>query len=340
MRKNDDIILMGHGGGGLMTSDLIKNVVISELGNPILDKLDDAACLPPLEGPLAFSTDSYVVDPIFFPGGDIGKLAACGTINDLTMQGAEPKYLTFSLIIQEGFALADLKRIVESFSGVVRENRVIVATGDTKVVERSGESPGIFINTAGIGRRLPETNVSAANARLGDAVIVTGTLGDHGVAILNERGQLGISTTLESDAAALWPLLSGVLTDEPGSIHALRDPTRGGVAAALCDIADSSNVTIELDEAALPVEPAVRGACDLLGLDVLSVANEGKAVIVCDPKRSDAILAKLRSHSLGRDAALIGTATAKMNGRVLMRTKTGGERIVDLPAGIDLPRIC
>lgn len=331
---------MGHGGGGLMTDGLIKKVIAAELSNPILDKFDDAAVLPPMDGAVAFSTDSYVVDPLFFPGGDIGELAACGTINDLVMQGAEPRYLSFSLIIQEGFPMDDLKKVVKSFTKVVRENDVIVATGDTKVVERSGDTAGIFINTAGIGKMLPGVDVSSSNARPGDAVIVTGMLGDHGIAVLNERDQLGIFSELKSDAAALWPLLRGVLTNEPSSIRVLRDPTRGGVAAALCDIASSSSATIMIDESSLPVRPSVHGACDLLGLDILNVANEGKAVAVCDAERAETLLSSMRQHPLGTHAAIIGSVSDKMNGHVILRTKAGGERIVDVPAGIDLPRIC
>ncbi len=332
----NDVILLAHGGGGVRTQALVRDVILRRLGNPILDRLDDSACLSIPETELAFTTDSYVVNPLFFPGGDIGKLAACGTINDLAMQGAEPRYLSLALILEEGLPLRDLDRAIASLAAVVKQTGVQVVTGDTKVVER-GQGGGLFINTAGLGARVPGTDTSAGNARPGDVVIVTGTLGDHGAAVMGRR--LGLESALESDVAPLWDLVAPLLKTIP-ALHCLRDPTRGGVAAAVCDLAEKSGVGIRLDEAALPVRPEVRGVCELLGLDPLNAANEGKALVVCPQADAATALRLLRAHPLGRNAAVIGSVAAAPAGTALLATAAGGERVIRLPLGEDLPRIC
>lgn len=333
-----DLILLSHGGGGRRTQQLIRDLILKHLGNPILDRLDDGACLDVPERELVFTTDSYVVSPIFFPGGDIGKLAVCGTINDLAMQGAAPRYLSLALILEEGLALADLERVIRSVAQMVRETGVMVVTGDTKVVER-GKGNGIFINTAGIGVRLPGVDTHVANARSGDTVIITGTLGDHGVAVMSRREGLALETDVVSDAAPLWGMIEPLLRGIP-EIHSLRDPTRGGVAAALGDIAAAAQVGIRIRERALPIHPGVQGACKLLGLDVLNVANEGKALVICASAQAEHALRILRAHPLGREAAVIGEVVAAPAGMVLLETALGGERIVETPLGEDLPRIC
>lgn len=345
---NDDnennVILMSHGGGGLRTKELIERIMLRRLGNPILEQMDDGACISMPETDLVFTTDSYVVNPPFFPGGDIGKLAACGTINDLAMQGAEPRYLSCSLIIEEGFSMSSLDRIVESLAESARAAGALIVTGDTKVIERKdrsgNESPGIFINTAGIGARLPGVDVHVSNARPGDAVIVTGEIGNHGAAIMccRERG-LGIQTELVSDVAPLWEMIKLLLSSVSG-IRCLRDPTRGGVASALCDIAGRSAVAIRIREAALPARKEVRGICSLLGLDPLATANEGNALVVCPPSEAIRALQALRSCALGEKAALIGSVESSPPGTVILETIAGGERIVEMPNGDDLPRIC
>ncbi len=335
MNANEKILL-GHGGGGTLTGDLIKNIIMRHLDNPILARLDDGACLTIPEKDIVFTTDSYVIHPIFFPGGDIGKLAVCGTVNDLAMQGARPKYLSLGLILEEGLAIRDLERIIASAAGVLNETGVQVVTGDTKVVER-GSGWGIFINTSGIGVRVADVGV--ANARPGDVVILTGTMGDHGTAVMSRREGLEFETEIVSDVASLCGLTEALLEAVP-STKVLRDPTRGGVAAAVCDIAAKSDVGINLDEKSLPIKSAVRGACDLLGLDTLNVANEGKAIVVVAEAEATRALEALRAHPLGREACVIGKVVEDHPGMVLLETLIGGERIVDIPAGEDLPRIC
>lgn len=332
----NDIVLLSHGGGGVRTQTLIRDIILRRLGNPILDRLDDSACLTIPETELAFTTDSYVVNPLFFPGGDIGKLAACGTINDLAMQGAEPRYLSLGLILEEGFPLRDLDRAIASLAEVAGQTGVRIVTGDTKVVER-GHGAGMFINTSGIGVRVPGTDVAAGNARPGDAVLITGTLGDHGAAVMSRR--LDLESALASDVAPLWDLVAPLLKGLRG-LHVLRDPTRGGLAAAVCDIAEKSRVGIRLNEAALPIRKEVLGVCRLLGLDPLAAANEGKALAVCAPADAEAALRLLRAHPLGTNAAVIGAVCAAPAGTVLLKTAAGGERILRMPLGEDLPRIC
>jgi len=336
-----EVVLMGHGGGGSMTDSIISGLILRELGNPILEKLDDAACLTVLESELVMTTDSFVIDPLFYPGGDIGSLAVCGTVNDLAMQGARPRYLSLALIMEEGLPLADVETIIRSVGDCARRADVIIVTGDTKVVETPGGArrAGMFINTAGLGVRDPGVDVSVSNARPGDVVIVTGTIGDHGTAIMNVREDLQLESSLLSDAAPLSGMVMALLDRVP-CVHCMRDPTRGGLAAALCDIAGKSDCCVKIRERLLPVKNEVNGACSILGLDILNVANEGKAVIVCAAGDEKAVLDSLRGDELGRDACVIGSVSDAPAGMVLMETRAGGERIVDVPAGIDLPRIC
>jgi len=333
-----EVILLSHGGGGSRTSELLRDVIIPELANPVLTKLDDAACVSVPEQDVVFTTDSYVVQPLFFPGGDIGKLAVCGTVNDLAMQGAEPRYLTFGLILEEGLPIEDLRKIVRSAAKTAAEVGVLIVAGDTKVVER-GKGSGVFINTAGIGVRRAGVDTSVGNARPGDAVIINGAIGDHGIAVMSVREGLTFATELVSDVAALSPMVSKLLDAVPG-VRCLRDPTRGGLAAALNDIAQSSSVSIRLQESSIPVRKEVRGACGLLGFDPLNVANEGKALVVCAADEADRAVAALKSNAAGKDACIIGHVAESPEGRVLLETALGGERIVDVPLGEDLPRIC
>ena len=287
---------------------------------------------------LVFTTDSYVIDPIFFPGGDIGRLAVCGTVNDLAMQGGEPRALSLGLILEEGLLIRDLERIMESIGATVAELGVPVVTGDTKVVER-GRCNGVYLNTSGIGERLPGVDLHAGNARPGDSVLVSGSIGDHGASVMLCRKALGLRSEIVSDVAALWPMIGPLLEAYPG-LRFLRDPTRGGLASALCDVAEASKACVRIREPDIPVRGQVRAACELLGLEPLTMANEGKAVVVCSPADSEPVLALLRSHPLGRDAVRIGRVEAGPAGRVLMETAIGGERILDRPMGDDQPRIC
>lgn len=336
---DNDRILLAHGGGGLRTKELIDRCFWNRFQNPWLGQMDDSTCLEWPAGKLAFTADAFVVDPLFFPGGDIGRLAACGTINDLVMQGARPRCLSMCAILEEGLKLADLERILDSMAAVMAETGVILAAGDTKVVER-GRGSGVYFAMSGIGELLPEVNTYAGNARPGDVVLVTGTLGDHGAAIMAHRHNLELPSQLVSDVAPLWGLLRPVLEQFPKSVRVLRDPTRGGLAAAVCDIAAASQVLVRLEEKQVPVREPALGVFNLLGLDPLHVANEGKAVMVCDPDAAESILAALRSHPLGREASRIGRVEAAPAGRVILETVVGGQRIVDIPSGEDLPRIC
>jgi hydrogenase expression/formation protein HypE len=333
-----ELVLLAHGGGGTLTKQLVHDVILECCGNPVLNRLEDSAILDLPHGRLAFTTDSYVVKPLFFPGGDIGKLAACGTLNDLVMQGAQPLYLSLGLIIEEGFPVEDLKRIMQSFAAVLKETGVTLATGDTKVVEH-GKAEGIYINTAGVGLRLPGVEVHANQARPGDAILVTGTLGDHGFAVLSQRAGLRLQSALRSDTAPLWSLLQPVFQAAP-DLRCLRDPTRGGLAAALCDLAEASGVGMVVSENSLPLKSETRGIASLLGVDPLHAACEGKAVIVCPEARAGTVLHLLRAHELGRDAAVIGRVQAEPKGLVLLETAAGSRRIISPPSGEDLPRIC
>ncbi len=340
MNEFDDfsVILPGHGGGGVLTHRLIEEVILPALDNPLLRQLDDSTCVVAPGMDLAITTDSYVVSPLFFPGGDIGRLAVCGTVNDLAMQGARPLWLTLGLILEEGLAVSDLRRVLESMGRAAAEAGVQIVAGDTKVVER-GKGWGVFVNTAGVGVRRAGVDVHVGNARPGDAVLVTGAIGEHGVAVMSKREGIGFDGAPPSDVAPLAVLVGDLLDACPG-IHCLRDPTRGGLTAALCDIARASGVGIRLRESAIPIEPAVQGACDLLGLDPLNVANEGKAVVVCDPDSAEAALEILRRHPRGRRAARVGFVATEPAGRVLLETAIGGERLLAPPTGEDLPRIC
>lgn len=330
-------ITLSHGDGGAFSADLVQNLFLRYLGNPFLNRLADAAALPLLRGSLAVTTDSFVVQPVFFPGGDIGKLSICGTINDLTAGGSKPLYLTAAFILEEGLLLSDLERIVASMAETLKECNVAVVAGDTKVVPR-GQADMLYVNTTGIGRLYSGLSLAAEKVSPGDRVIVNGSLGDHGIAILSQRDGLAFETPVVSDCAPLHTLLAS-LKPYFSEICWLRDPTRGGVAASLNELAVMARVNIVLDEGCLPISPAVKAAADLLGLEALSLANEGKMLFVVKNKTAEKLLAKLQAHPLGRKAAIVGTVEAGA-GEVIMKTMYGGKRLVDLPAGIPLPRIC
>ncbi len=332
-------IRLAEGGGGEATARLIKEVFWSRFRHPQLLRGNDAAVLEYGGGRLALTTDAFVVTPWAFPGGDIGRLAIAGTVNDLTMMGATALGLTAAFIIEEGFARADLERIAASMADTAAAAGVDLVAGDTKVV-RHGEADGIFITTTGVGAIPAGVRLGGELARSGDRVLITGSVGDHGAAILLARNELGLSGSIESDVAPLNRLLLPLLADYPEAIRVMRDPTRGGLATTLNEIARQSGVAIRLDEAAIPVQPQVRGVCELLGLDPLYLANEGKAIIVVAVEAADAVLAALRHQPLGTGAALIGQVTAEQAGMVSMVTASGGERIIPLGSGEQLPRIC
>ncbi len=332
-----DAILLAHGSGGKLGHELVEKKFIPLLANPMLDRLDDSAIFE-ASGRLSFTTDSYVVNPIFFPGGDIGKLAVCGTVNDLSMSGAKPAYLSLSLIIEEGFSVDQLDRIVQSIKASAEEAEVIIITGDTKVVNQ-GQADKLFINTSGIGMIPEGVNISGANAKAGDEVILSGTIGDHGIAIMSQREGLKFSVSVQSDCAPLNKLVAQML-EVSTNIHCLRDPTRGGLASTLNEFAKQSNVGIIVEEDRIPVAEEVRAACELLGFDPMHVANEGKLVAVVEPDDADKILAKMKENSYGRNAAIIGKITTDYAGKVVMKTSLGSSRIVDMLSGELLPRIC
>ena len=333
----DDSILLAHGSGGKLSHELVEKKFLPFLANPALNKLDDSAVFE-ASGRLAFTTDGYVVNPIFFPGGDIGKLAVCGTVNDLAMNGARPLHLSLSAIIEEGFPLSELEQIVQSIKKAAEEAEVSIIAGDTKVVNR-GQADKLFITTSGVGIIPPGVDISGANARAGNKVLLSGTIGDHGIAIMSQREGLRFSMTLESDCAPLNKLVSQML-EVSSKIHCLRDPTRGGLATTLNELARQSKVGIVVEEAKIPVKEEVKAACELLGLDPIHVANEGKLVAIVDPADADKILAQMRENSYGRAAAIIGEVTNEHSGRVVMKTKLGPSRIVDMLSGELLPRIC
>jgi hydrogenase expression/formation protein HypE len=331
-------IVLGHGSGGKLTAQLIERLFLPAFSNPLLDKLDDQAVLQVNDARLAFTTDGFVVTPIFFPGGDIGRLAVNGTVNDLAMSGARPLYLAAGFILEEGLSMDDLRRVVESMSAAAREAGVQLVTGDTKVVNR-GQADKIFISTTGIGLLEKLVNISANRARAGDKIILSGYIGDHGMAILSRRENLEFEGVIESDCAALHKLVAdmlGVCSD----IHCLRDPTRGGVATVLNEIASHSKVGMLLQETEIPVRDTVRGACELLGLDPMYVANEGKLVAVVPGDAADAIVRRMRQNSLGGEARIIGEVVSEHPGMVLMKTEIGGTRVLDTLFGEQLPRIC
>jgi len=335
---DSDEILMGHGSGGRLTAQLVENLIVPAFRNPALERLDDAALVDAGGERLAFTTDSYVVTPIFFRGGDIGELAVNGTINDLAVSGARPLALSLAFILEEGLPLADLRRVVESARRAAARAGVPVVTGDTKVVGR-GCADKLFVNTSGIGLVPRGRTLGAGEVRPGDAILVSGTLGDHGVAILSQRLGLELDGELASDTAPLHELAALACASASG-LHAMRDPTRGGLAATLVEIATRQKLGIEIDERAVPVSDAVRGACEILGLDPFLVANEGKMVLFVEENSADVLLEALRRHPLGRAAARIGRVTGTHAGVVTVATAIGGERILELPFAEALPRIC
>jgi len=336
---NDDIILLGHGSGGTMSHRLLDELILPTLSGVAVQDQDDSAVLPAPGARLAFTTDSYVVDPIFFPGGNIGDLAINGTVNDLAMAGARPLYLSVGFILEEGLELAELESILRSMRAAADKAGVRIVTGDTKVVPR-GKGDKVFINTSGVGVLEHELAIGGSRARSGDRLLISGTIGDHGMAVLSSREGLEFAAPIETDSMALNGLVDELLRELGPAVHVLRDPTRGGVATTLKEIARQSAVDITLDEPALPVRPAVKSACDILGLDPLYVANEGKLLAMVAPEAAEAALALMRRHETGTDAAIIGTVGAEVPGRVFLRTAIGGRRSIEMLSGEQLPRIC
>jgi hydrogenase expression/formation protein HypE len=332
-------IVMGHGGGGKLGNELVEHLFLPAFRNPALENLGDAAVLDLGLGRVAMSTDSFVVQPLFFPGGSIGELAVNGTVNDLAVSGAEPKFLSASFILEEGFPLAQLAAIVEAMASAAATAGVKIVTGDTKVVER-GHGDGCYINTAGVGVLREGITVGPHRAKAGDAVLVSGMIGDHGMAIMSVREGLEFESQIRSDCAALNEMIAQVLDAAGGAVHAMRDPTRGGLASTLNEIANASNVGIEMDERSLPVRMEVQSACELLGLDPVYVANEGKAVFFVAPEAAERVLEVLRAHPLGRDAAVIGQVTAQHPRMLVSRTGMGANRVIPTQIGEQLPRIC
>jgi hydrogenase expression/formation protein HypE len=332
-----DKILRAHGSGGKLAHDIINNCFLSTLDNPILGQLDDSAVIESA-GRLAFTTDSYVVQPIFFPGGDIGKLAVCGTVNDLSMVGATPNYLSLAFIIEEGLLVSDLEKVVASVKEAANAAAVTIVAGDTKVVNRSAADK-LFINTAGIGTIAAGVTISGHNARPGDLIILSGTVGDHGIAVLSRREGIEFATELKSDCAPLNGLVAEMLAASR-NIHCLRDPTRGGLATTLNEIAEQSGVGIRIYEDKIPIREEVAGACEMLGLDPLYVANEGKLVATIEAKDAEGVLEQMKKHTYSQDAMIIGEIRKENPGRVVMQTGLGTTRIIDMLVGEPLPRIC
>lgn len=333
-----DRVLLGHGSGGMLSADLLRKIFLPAFENPILSRLDDQAVFSVNGSRLAFTTDSFVVKPLFFPGGDIGSLAVHGTVNDLAMGGARPLFLSTAFILEEGFPMEDLRRIVDSCRRAAEAAGVEIVTGDTKVVER-GSCDGVFINTSGIGIVPEGVRLSADQAQAGDRILLSGPIGEHGIAILAQREGIEFESPVLSDSAALHTLVAAML-ESTREIRCLRDPTRGGVSSTLNEIAARSRVGMLLEERAIPIREEVRGACEMLGLDPLYVANEGKLLAVVDTHAAEPLLEVMRQHPLGRQAQIIGTVTGKDPGLVVMRTSLGTTRIVDMLAGDQLPRIC
>ncbi len=333
-----DRILLEHGGGGFLSHELITEVFLPLLKNPWLERLEDSAVLRIGDQSICFTTDSYVIDPVFFPGGDIGSLAVHGTVNDLSVCGGKPLVLSAGFILEEGFPMEDLRRITRSMAEAAAKAGVPIVTGDTKVVAR-GAADGLFINTSGIGLIEYSSPLSVKSIEPGDVVIVSGTVGDHGAAVLSKRRELGVRSEIRSDSAPLNGLIGEILAASP-NIHCMRDPTRGGLGAILAEIAGQSGCLIELREKDIPVREAVRGICEILGFDPLFLANEGKVVVFCTPEDAERVLEVMRSHEYGRDAAVIGAVGQRGQGRLVLRTTFGGSREVDLPVGELVPRIC
>ena len=334
---DNETILLAHGSGSRLSHELIEKNFLPSLTNPLLARLDDSAVFD-LSGRLAFTTDSYVVSPIFFPGGDIGKLAVCGTINDLAMSGAAPLYLSLSFIIEEGLTISELKKVVNSIKAAAEEAEVKIVTGDTKVVNR-GSADKLFINTSGIGIVPKDINISGTNAKVGDKVILSGAIGDHGIAVMSQREGLRFSAPIQSDCAPLNKLVSQML-EASSQIHCMRDPTRGGLATTLNELAKQSKVGISIEEEKILVHDGVRAACELLGLDPLYVANEGKLVAIVAPTDAEKVLDRMKRNHYGSNASIIGEVTEEHKGKVIMRTRLGASRIVDMLSGELLPRIC
>ncbi|MFH1540062.1 MAG: hydrogenase expression/formation protein HypE [bacterium] len=336
----EETILLSHGAGGRRTHDLISRLFLKHFSNSLLDELDDSAVLPigaDAEN-MVFTTDSYVVNPLFFPGGDIGRLAVCGTVNDLAVMGAEPKYLSCGFIIEEGFRVGELEKILESMREALREAGVAIVTGDTKVVEK-GAADGVFINTSGVGLLRAGVGMGIKMIEPGDAILVNGTLGDHGLAVMAARESFPFKTAVRSDCAPLNGLVSSLLGASPG-IRFMRDLTRGGLATVLNEIAESAKLGVELDEKAIPISESAFRFCEILGLDPLYLANEGKMAVVVPDVDAGKVLSAARAHPLGKDAAIIGKVTGRHPGRVTISTGVGGARILDMLAGDPLPRIC
>jgi hydrogenase expression/formation protein HypE len=337
-RVREERITLSHGAGGKATQTLIEAIFLDAFRNPMLEPLEDAAEFAIDGARLALTTDSFVVSPLFFPGGNIGDLAVNGTVNDLAVSGATPLYLTAGFILEEGFPIADLTTIVESMRAAAEVAGVQIVTGDTKVVQR-GKADGCYVNTAGVGVRRSTADLGIATAKPGDAVLVSGPIGEHGITIMLARGELDIDADLESDTAAVHGLVADLLDAVPG-VRAMRDATRGGVATILNEVAKASNVAVVVDEKAIPVRTEVRGASELLGIDPLYVACEGRIVVIVDGGQAESALTALRAHPLGADAAVIGRVADDPPGLVLLNTTFGGTRIVDLLVGDPLPRIC
>ncbi len=335
----DGHITLDHGSGGLASQDLIGSLFLRYLRHPVLHQMEDAAVLPPEQGRLAFSTDSFVVDPLFFPGGNIGELAVNGTINDLAMRGARPVCLSLGVILEEGLAMAELEEIVRAMARACEYAGVPVVTGDTKVVPR-GKADRIFINTSGIGVIGDQVRVSADRARPGDAILLSGTVADHGITVLTSRAGLEVEGDLASDTRPLHFLVREILEEAGRDVHTLRDPTRGGLGTTLSEIARATGLCMEIEEASLPIRPQVRAACELMGLDPLYLANEGKCVVLVAPERADDVLARMRSVAEARESAIIGRVTEGHPGRVVLTTVAGGRRLVEPLTGEPLPRIC
>ncbi len=336
---HNEQIVMGHGAGGRMSHQLIQKAFVSAFQNTALNAGDDAALVEAgLRQKLSISTDSHVVFPLFFPGGDIGKLAVCGTVNDVAMLGAKPLYLTAGFILEEGLPMDTLKQVIESMRLAAEEAGVQIVAGDTKVVQR-GKADGMYITTAGVGLVRENVNVSGANAKPGDVVIISGTMGDHGIAVLAARGELGFQSSLQSDVAPLNHLIAAMLDASP-NIHVLRDPTRGGLATTLNEIAAQSKMGIILTEESIPVHPEVNAACEMLGFDALYVANEGKLAAIVPQEDAEKVLAVMKSTRYGEGAVIIGEVVAEPKSRVLLKTALGSTRVVDMLAGEMLPRIC
>jgi len=333
-----DRILLGHGSGGKLYRDLVRDVFVAAFANPVLSRLDDAAVLAP-SGRVAFTTDSHVVRPLRFPGGDIGRLAVAGTVNDLATAAARPLALAAAFVIEEGYLVADLREVCASMAATADEAGVPIVTGDTKVVER-GACDGLYITTTGVGEVVVPHDLGAATVRDGDAVILSGGIGDHAVAVLAARGEFHFRTPVESDCAPLWKLVAAAVAAAGPGLRFLRDPTRGGLTTVLAELAEESGLGVEIEEEAIPVAPGVRSVCDLLGLDPLTLANEGKMVLVTAAETADAVVAAVRAAPYGAQARRIGFVTAAHGGRVALRTEFGTRRVLDMPVGELLPRIC